>query len=60
QRADLGDRGTFYRLRSSGSTRAEADRLCGALGSQGIDCIVVTVDSETLAEAHSDATGQMQ
>ena len=60
QRADLGARGTFYRLRSTGTTRAQADRLCGALDTRGIDCIVVTVDAETLAEASSDETKQVQ
>ena len=43
QRADLGARGVFYRLRVDGfAERAEASRFCDALKARQQDCIVVT------------------
>ena len=42
QRADLGeDAGIVYRLRTVPTPRAVADRLCGALKSRGVDCLVM-------------------
>lgn len=41
QRADLGERGVFYRLRIGFLKDKEAaDRLCGQLKSRGVDCLV--------------------
>ncbi len=41
QRADLGARGTFYRVRVGPPTsRDEANRLCASLKAAGADCIV--------------------
>ena len=43
QRADLGAKGVFYRLRVGGfSQKTEADAFCDALKAQGDNCIVVT------------------
>lgn len=43
QRADLGARGIFYRLRAGPfDTRGEADGTCRALKAAGQDCLVVT------------------
>lgn len=42
QRADLGDRGIYYRVRASSfATKAAAEDFCGALKQEGQDCIVV-------------------
>ena len=42
QRADLGSRGTFFRVQAGAfSTRAEAGQFCTRLKRQGIDCLVV-------------------
>lgn len=39
--ADLGSKGTYYRLKAGAfATRAEADKLCSAIKSQGGSCIV--------------------
>ena len=43
-RADLGDRGIFYRVRVAADSRAEADQLCGSLKSAGGDCFVQYVN----------------
>jgi hypothetical protein len=40
QRADLGDRGTFYRVRIPASSRDDAISLCERLKSAGGDCFV--------------------
>jgi len=40
QRADLGEKGTFYRVRIASSSREEAERLCNNLKSAGGDCFV--------------------
>jgi len=41
ERADLGDRGVFYRLRAAGFTnKAEAQTFCTKLKAAGQDCIV--------------------
>lgn len=41
QRADLGDRGIYYRLRVGPlTTKDEADRLCTRLKGRGQDCLV--------------------
>ena len=41
QKADLGDKGTFYRVRAAGfETKAEAAKACGALKGAGQDCLV--------------------
>ncbi|WP_029057179.1 SPOR domain-containing protein [Stappia stellulata] len=40
QRADLGDRGTFYRVRIPSSSRDDAISLCERLKSAGGDCFV--------------------
>jgi hypothetical protein len=43
QRADLGAKGVFYRLRVGGfSQKKEADAFCDALKAEGDNCIVVT------------------
>lgn len=42
QRADLGDRGIYHRLRVGPFERGEAIRLCETLKSAGGDCIVST------------------
>jgi hypothetical protein len=43
QRADLGAKGVFYRLRVGGfSQKTEADAFCDALKAEGDNCIVVT------------------
>src|SRR5690606_3690940 len=42
QRADLGDRGVYYRLRAGGfASKESADAFCGGLQQAGQDCIVV-------------------
>lgn len=42
QRADLGSRGIFYRLRAGAfETRADAGAFCEAIKSSGNDCIIV-------------------
>ncbi len=42
QRADLGAKGVFFRLRAGAfATREEASAFCGALKDRGRDCIVV-------------------
>lgn len=45
--ADLGAEmgGTFYRLRTSPTSRAEAKQLCANLTARGVDCLVVSADS---------------
>lgn len=43
-RADLGNRGIFYRVRVVAGSRGEADRMCGALKAQGGDCFVQYVN----------------
>jgi len=40
QRADLGDRGTFYRVRIPAGSRGKANDLCERLKSAGGDCFV--------------------
>ncbi len=41
QRADLGNRGIFFRVRAASfDTKAKASELCTALKSRGTDCIV--------------------
>jgi len=43
QRADLGAKGVFYRLRVGGfAQKTEADAFCDALKAEGDNCIVVT------------------
>ncbi|MFC6199829.1 SPOR domain-containing protein [Ponticaulis profundi] len=43
QRADLGAKGIFYRLRAAAfATRADAETFCNALKSRGQSCIVAT------------------
>ncbi|MGK2739701.1 SPOR domain-containing protein [Tepidicaulis sp. LMO-SS28] len=43
QRADLGDKGVFYRLRIGYlDGKDAADKLCGQLKSRGVDCLVRT------------------
>lgn len=43
ERADLGDKGTFYRVRAAGyATKAAAQSACTSLKSAGQDCIVKT------------------
>jgi len=42
RRADLGpDKGIYYRLRTPGFAKADAQSLCQSLKAQGIDCLVV-------------------
>ncbi len=42
RRADLGEgRGTFYRLRTAPTTRDDADALCTALQSRGLECLII-------------------
>jgi hypothetical protein len=42
RRADLGeDRGTVYRLRTSPTTKGDANALCTELQTRGIDCLVI-------------------
>ena len=43
-RADLGDRGIFYRVRVVADSRGAADQLCGSLKSAGGDCFVQYVN----------------
>ncbi len=43
-RADLGDRGVFYRVRVAAASRSDADKLCGSLKAQGGDCFVQYVN----------------
>ncbi|MCB9957853.1 MAG: SPOR domain-containing protein [Rhodospirillaceae bacterium] len=40
QRVDLGDRGVWFRVMATGTSRSDADGLCSALRSRGADCIV--------------------
>ncbi|NIJ42120.1 cell division septation protein DedD [Parvibaculum indicum] len=41
QKADLGDKGTFFRVRAAGfETKAAAAKACGALKGAGQDCLV--------------------
>jgi hypothetical protein len=41
-RADLGDRGTFYRLRAGPiESETKARTLCSSLSSRGVPCIIV-------------------
>lgn len=40
QRADLGSRGIFYRVRVAASSREDAVKLCTTLKSQGGECVV--------------------
>ncbi|MEO0393796.1 MAG: SPOR domain-containing protein [Pseudomonadota bacterium] len=40
QRADLGARGTFYRVQAGVLDRNGADRVCQALKSRGTDCLI--------------------
>lgn len=41
-RADLGDRGTFYRLRAGPiESEAKAKALCSALAGRGAPCIII-------------------
>lgn len=40
QRADLGDRGVYYRVRVGPFASADAQNLCGSLKSSGGDCIL--------------------
>ena len=41
QKADLGDKGTFFRVRAAGfETKAEAAKACGALKGAGQDCLI--------------------
>ncbi len=41
QKADLGDRGIFYRIRAGFfADRASASRVCNALKTRGQDCLV--------------------
>ncbi len=42
QRADLGDRGVYYRVRVGQPTRAEAASLCESLRGQGSDCLLAS------------------
>ena len=43
QRADLGARGTFYRVRvGPAASRSEAVQFCESLKSQGADCFVAS------------------
>ncbi|MBN9008660.1 MAG: SPOR domain-containing protein, partial [Rhizobiales bacterium] len=41
QRADLGDRGTYYRVRVGPFAGDGASRVCSALKAAGGDCIIV-------------------
>ncbi len=43
-RADLGDRGVFYRVRVAAASRSDADEMCGSLKAQGGDCFVQYVN----------------
>lgn len=41
EKADLGDKGTYYRIRAAGfETKAEAQSACSSLKSAGQDCLV--------------------
>lgn len=41
QKADLGDKGTFFRVRAAGfETKTDAAKACGALKGAGQDCLV--------------------
>jgi hypothetical protein len=40
QRADLGARGIFYRVRVAASSREDAVKLCNSLKARGGDCVV--------------------
>jgi hypothetical protein len=40
QSADVGTRGTFYRVRLTFGSSAEANRLCNELKAAGGDCFV--------------------
>jgi len=41
EKADLGDKGTFYRIRAAGfETKADAQSACSSLKSAGQDCLV--------------------
>jgi len=42
QKADLGDRGTFYRVRVGPFPQADAQHLCDDLRSAGGDCVLAT------------------
>jgi cell division septation protein DedD len=42
QRADLGDRGIFYRVRVGPFSQADAQHLCDDLRSAGGDCVLAT------------------
>ena len=42
QKADLGDRGTFYRVRVGPFSQADAQHLCDDLRSAGGDCVLTT------------------
>ena len=54
-RADLGEAiGVVYRLRTVSTPKAIAERLCEALRSRGVDCLVVKSDP---AVADTGATG---
>lgn len=40
QRIDLGNRGVWFRVMATSTSRSDADGLCSALRSRGADCIV--------------------
>ena len=40
QKADLGDRGTYYRVRVGPFAAADAQSVCGALKNAGGDCVL--------------------
>ena len=40
QRVDLGDRGIWFRVMATSTSRSDADSLCSALRGRGADCIV--------------------
>ena len=40
QRADLGTRGTYYRVRVAGGSQEQAASLCGQIKTAGGDCVV--------------------
>jgi len=61
RRADLGpDKGIYYRLRTPGFAKGDAQSLCESLKAQGIDCLVVreiaTQPVESAAQGNSAST----
>jgi Flp pilus assembly protein TadD len=52
--ADLGDKGTFYRLRTKTTGKDAAYALCDAMKTRGFDCLVVK-DAEQAADERTAA-----